>query len=56
MHFLIKILGGLIEVLFEGIFRFKKEEPKVQKEDDASTKWRKWRFQRDEELEARGKG
>lgn len=55
MHFLYKTLGCLIEVLFEGIFRFKKEEPKVQKEDDAETKWRVWRVQRDEEIEARKK-
>ena len=56
MHFLIKILGGLMELLFEGIAGSKNVELKGQKEDNAETKWRKWRLQRDEEIEARVKG
>ena len=56
MHFLIKILGGLIELLFGGIAGSKNVELKGQKEDNAETKWRKWRLQRDEEIEARVKG
>lgn len=56
MHFLYKLLGILVGWVLEQILGPKKEEPKVKQEDDAETKWRKWRIQRDEELEARGKG
>ena len=55
MHFLIKILGGLIELLFGGIAGSKNVELKGQKEDNAETKWIKWRIQRDEELETQRK-
>ena len=37
--------------VIEQVLGPKKEEPKVKREDDAETKWRKWRIQRDEELE-----
>jgi hypothetical protein len=46
----------LIELLFEAIAGSKNIELKGQKEDNAETKWRKWRLQRDEEIEARVKG
>ena len=55
MHFLIKILGGLIELLLGGIAGSKNVELKGQKEDNAETKWIKWRIQRDEELETQRK-
>lgn len=54
MYALYKLLGCLIYLMLEGLLNPKKEEPK-KKEDDAETKWRKWRLQRDEELEARQK-
>jgi hypothetical protein len=41
--------------VIEQVLGPKKEEPKVKREDDAETKWRKWRIQRDEELEDRRK-
>ncbi|MEI6598197.1 MAG: hypothetical protein WCL22_04065 [bacterium] len=56
MHLLYKLLGILFGGVLEQILGPKKEVPKVKQEDDAETKWRKWRIQRDEELEARGKG
>lgn len=55
MHLLYKLLGILFGWVIEQVLGPKKEEPKVQKEDDAETKWRVWRVQRDEEIEARKK-
>jgi len=55
MHLLYKLLGILIGGVIEQVLGPKKEEPKVKREDDAETKWIKWRIQRDEELEARQK-
>jgi hypothetical protein len=55
MHLLYKLLGILIGGVIEQVLGPKKEEPKVKREDDAETKWIKWRIQRDEELEARRK-
>ena len=53
MYPLYKLLALLICAVLEGGFGSKKTEPKVKKEDDAETKWRRWRIQRDEELETR---
>ena len=55
MHLLYKLLGILFGGVIEQVLGPKKEEPKVKREDDAETKWRKWRIQRDEELEDRRK-
>jgi hypothetical protein len=55
MHLLYKLLGIIFGGVIEQVFGPKKEEPKVKREDDAETKWRKWRIQRDEELEDRRK-
>ena len=55
MHLLYKLLGILFGGVLEQILGPKKEVPKVKQEDDAETKWRKWRIQRDEELETQRK-
>jgi len=55
MHLLYKLLGILFGWVLEHVLGPKKEVPKVKPEDDAETKWIKWRIQRDEELEARRK-
>ena len=55
MHLLYKLLGIIFGGVIEQVFGPKKEEPKVKRVDDAETKWRKWRIQRDEELEDRRK-
>lgn len=55
MHLLYKLLGILVGGVLEQILGPKKEVPKVKQEDDAETKWKKWRIQRDEELETQRK-
>jgi len=55
MHLFYKLLGIIFGGVIEQVLGPKKEEPKVKREDDAETKWRKWRIQRDEELEDRRK-
>jgi len=55
MHLLYKLLGILFGWVIEQVLGPKKEEAKVKQEDDAETKWIKWRIQRDEELEDRRK-
>jgi hypothetical protein len=55
MHLLYKLLGIIFGGVIEQVLGPKKKEPKVKREDDAETKWRKWRIQRDEELEDRRK-
>jgi hypothetical protein len=55
MHLLYKLLGILFGWVIEQVLGPKKEEPKVKQEDDAETKWIKWRIQRDEELETQRK-
>jgi hypothetical protein len=55
MHLLYKLLGIIFGGVIEQVLGPKKEEAKVKQEDDAETKWRKWRIQRDEELETQRK-
>jgi hypothetical protein len=55
MHLLYKLLGIIFGWVLEQILGPKKQVPKVKPEDDAETKWRKWRIQMDEKLETQRK-
>ena len=55
MYPIYKLLALIFCAAFEGILNPTKEQPKAPKEDDAETKWRKWRIARDDELEERRK-
>ena len=55
MNLLYKLIGIIIGGILEGAFSSKPKTPEAPKEDDAETKWRKWRIARDEELEEKRK-
>ena len=55
-----KLIGFLIGAAFEGLLNPKKNDYETERRkkvepDSADSKWRRWRIERDEELEARRK-
>ena len=55
MYLLYKVIGIILGGFIEGALAPKSQKREKPKEDDAETKWRKWRIARDEELEERRK-